>query len=140
MAPQPTTVGAQVAVDFHILDHNGNKHTGSLSFSDTASGTTYTDAVNSLRNLITNKIDYIENILPPETIEFFYLNISDFFYGGIDIQIIPGLGIAINLPPIIIPPPPDPFSPPPEPIIYTPNPIIIRIQISNIGIKWHHKE
>jgi hypothetical protein len=120
VAEATTKVGASVAVDFYILDQNGNKHTGSLSFSETASGTTYTDAVNYLCKLITSKIDNIEKYLPP--------NISDFF-DKITIQIVPDSEIVIVLPPIVV-----------DGDKYELAPIIIPIQISNIGIQWHHKQ
>ena len=122
VAEATTKVGASVAVDFYILDQNGNKHTGSLSFSETASGTTYTDAVNYLRKLITSKIDNIEKYLPP--------NISDYFK---EIKIIklpePDYGIELSLPAIVV-----------DGTTYELAPIIIPIQISNIGIQWHHKQ
>lgn len=122
VAEATTKVGASVAVDFYILDQNGNKHTGSLSFSETASGTTYTDAVNYLRKLITSIIDNIEKYLPP--------NISDYFK---EIKIIklpePDYGIELSLPAIVV-----------DGTTYELAPIIIPIQISNIGIQWHHKQ
>jgi hypothetical protein len=126
----PATASASVDVDFHILDQNGIKHTGSLSFSDKASGATHTDAVNNLRNLISSKINKIENSLPPE--------ISDIFK-EITIQKMPGFGIQILLPPIVVPPivvligGGDDV----EPIIIIPNPILIPINVSNISINWH---
>jgi len=113
--------GASVAVDFYIVDQNGNKHTGSFSFSETASGTTYTDAVNYLRKLITSKIDNIEKHLPP--------NISDYFKEIIIIKLPePDYGIELSLPAIVV-----------DGTTYELAPIIIPIQISNIGIQWHDK-
>jgi hypothetical protein len=120
MAPQPgsiattpTTAAATVFVEFYILDQNDNKHTGSLSFSDTASGATYRDAVNNLRKLISSKIDKIENSIPP--------NISDFFK-NIDIQYVQGFGIEIT------------FQ---LNDLYIPSPIFIPIHVSNVSIKWN---
>lgn len=113
--------GASVAVDFYIVDQNGNKHTGSFSFSETASGTTYTDAVNYLRKLITSKIDNIEKHLPP--------NISDYFKEIIIIKLPePDYGIELSLPAIVV-----------DGTTYELAPIIIPIQISNIAIQWHDK-
>jgi len=113
--------GASVAVDFYIVDQNGNKHTGSFSFSETASGTTYTDAVNYLRKLITSKIDNIEKHLPP--------NISDYFKEIIIIKLPePDYGIELSLPAIVV-----------DGTTYELAPIIIPIQISNIEIQWHDK-
>jgi len=113
--------GASVAVDFYIADQNGNKHTGSFSFSETASGTTYTDAVNYLRKLITSKIDNIEKHLPP--------NISDYFKEIIIIKLPePDYGIELSLPAIVV-----------DGTTYELAPIIITIQISNIEIQWHDK-
>jgi len=113
--------GASVAVDFYIVDQNGNKHTGSFSFSETASGTTYTDAVNYLRKLITSKIDNIEKHLPP--------NISDYFKEIIIIKLPePDYGIELSLPAIVV-----------DGTTYELAPIIITIQISNIEIQWHDK-
>ena len=122
VAEATTKVGASVAVDFYILDQNGNKHTGSLSFSETASGTTYTDAVNYLRKLITSKINNIEKYLPS--------NISDYFKEIIIIKLPePDYGIELSLPAIVV-----------DGTTYELAPIIIPIQISNIGIQWHHKQ
>jgi len=122
LVAEPTTkVGASVAVDFYIVDQNGIKHTGSFSFSETASGTTYTDAVNYLRKLITSKIDNIEKHLPP--------NISDYFKEIIIIKLPePDYGIELSLPAIVV-----------DGTTYELAPIIIPIQISNIGIQWHDK-
>jgi hypothetical protein len=122
VAEATTKVGASVAVDFYIVDQNGNKHTGSLSFSETASGTTYTDAVNYLRKLITSKINNIEKYLPS--------NISDYFKEIIIIKLPePDYGIELSLPAIVV-----------DGTTYELAPIIIPIQISNIGIQWHHKQ
>ena len=113
--------GASVDVDFFFLDQYGNKNTGSFSFSETASGTTYIDAVNQLHKLITTKIGNIEKYIIP--------TIGDFFKGiEFQISIEPPLDneikIKIILPSFVV-----------NGITYSPSPFFITIQISNIIIK-----